>query len=108
MLKISIVDRGAQRRLVLEGALVRPSVMDLRIAWIKACAGKHGRQIILVLKNVTQISAEGEMALWDLMKRGARFSSGAVPTKQALQQLVRKNRSGELGHISQSIAKEEL
>ena len=95
MLKISIVDCGAERRLVLEGALIPPSVMDLRTAWLKACAGRQGRRIVLVFRNVTCISAEGEAALWELMNRGVRFSSGAVPTKHALQDLLRKNTSRE-------------
>ena len=108
MLKISIVDSGAERRLVLEGALVPPSVMDLRTAWLRACAGKQGRRIVLVFRNVTYISAEGEAALWELMNRGVRFSSGGVPTKHALQQLVWKNRPKEPVRISQSITKDEL
>jgi hypothetical protein len=106
MLKISIVDSGAERRLVLEGALIPPSVMDLRTAWLKACARKQGRRIVLVFKNVTHISPEGEAALWDLMNRGVRFSSGGVLTKHVLQQLIRKNSPKESARISPLIAKE--
>ena len=51
MLKVSIVDSGTERRLVLEGALIPASLMDLRIAWLRACAGKQGRRIVLVFKN---------------------------------------------------------
>jgi hypothetical protein len=108
MLKISIVDSGAERRLVLEGALIPPTLMDLRTAWLRACAGRQGRRIVLVFKNVTQISAEGEAALWELMNRGVRFSSGAVPTRHGLQQLARKNRPMESARISPSIARDEL
>jgi hypothetical protein len=107
MLKISIVDSGAERRLVLEGELVPPSVLDLRTAWLRACVGKQGRRIVLVFKNVTYISAAGEAALWELMNRGVRFSSGGVPTKHGLQQLIRKNRPKESARISPSIVKEE-
>lgn len=89
MLKISIVDSGAQRRLVLEGAVIPPTLMDLRTAWLRACAGRQGRRIVLVFRNVTYVSAEGEAALWDLMNRGVRFSSGGVPSKHALEQLIR-------------------
>jgi len=106
MLTISIIDRGAERRLVLEGALIPPSLMDLRTAWLRASAGKQGRRIVLVFRNVTQISTEGEAALWDLMNRGVRFSSGGVLTKHGLQQLVRKNRPKESARISPSIATE--
>lgn len=89
MLKISIVDSGAQRRLILEGALTPASVMDLRTAWLRACVGKQGRRIVLVFRNVTYISAEGEAALWDLLNRGVRFPSGGALTKHAFQQLMR-------------------
>jgi hypothetical protein len=90
MLKISIVDSGAERRLVLEGALIPPSVIDLRTAWLRACAGRQGRRIVLAFRNVTHISAEGEAALWELMNRGVRLSSRGIMTKHALQQLIRK------------------
>jgi hypothetical protein len=95
MLKISIVDSGAERRLVLEGALAPPSLMALRSAWLKASAGRQGRRIVLVFRNVTDISAEGEAALWELMNRGVRISSGELPTRSILQQLIRKNRPRE-------------
>jgi hypothetical protein len=107
MLKISIVDSGAERHLVLEGALIPPSVMDLRTAWLRACARKQGRRIVLVFKNVTQISSEGERALWELMNRGVRFSSEGVLTKHTLQQLIRKNTPRESACISPPVAKEE-
>ena len=95
MLKISIVDSRAQRRLVLEGALIPPSLIDLRTAWLRASTGRQGRKIVLVFRNVTSISTEGEAALWDLMNRGVRFSSGGVLTKQVLQKLVKKGRPKE-------------
>jgi hypothetical protein len=108
MLKISIVDSGAERRLVLEGALIPASLMDLRTAWLRASVGRQGRRIVLVFRNVTQISAEGEAALWELMNRGVRFSSGELPTRHVLQQLVSKNAPKESARISPSIAKQEL
>ena len=107
MLKISIVDSGAQRRLVLEGALVPPSLLDLRTAWLRASAGKQGRRIVLEFRNVTHISAEGEAALWDLMNRGVRISSGGVLTKQVLQKLVKKSRTGERACIAHFDARAE-
>jgi hypothetical protein len=108
MLKISIVDSGAERRLVLEGALIPPTLMDLRTAWLRASTGKQGRRIVLIFKNVSQISAEGEAALWELMNRGVRFSSGTVPTTHGLQQLVRKNTPRKSARISPLVTKQEL
>lgn len=107
MLKISIVDSGAERRLVLEGALTPPTLMELRTAWLRACAGKQGRRIVLVFKNVTQVSAEGEAALWELMNRGVRISSGEAPTRHVLQQLIKRDRRKESANILPSNAKDE-
>ena len=69
MLKISIVDSGAERRLVLEGALIPPSLMDLRTAWLRACAGRQGRKIVLVFGNVTEISARPAAAATSRTRR---------------------------------------
>jgi hypothetical protein len=100
MLKISIVDRGAERRLVLEGSLIPPSVIDLRTAWLRACAGKQGRKIVLVFRNVTHISAEAEAALWELMNRGVRLSSGGAPPMHVLQRLKRKGKRANHAGLS--------
>lgn len=108
MLKISIVDCGAERRLVLEGALIPSTLMDLRTAWLRACAGRQGRRIVLVFRNVTQISAEGEAALWELMNRGVRVSSGAVPKRHSLQRLVKRNTPRESSCIPPSVTKQQL
>ena len=92
MLKISIVDRRDQRHIVLEGALTSPSLMQLRTAWLRACAGRQRRRIVLEFRNVTEISPEGEAALWDLINRGARFTSGNLVNKQVLLQHLMCNK----------------
>ncbi len=94
MLKISLIDSRTQRRLVLEGALIPPWIAELKIAWEKACAGAQGRHLVLDLKNVTLISANGEEALSELMNQGARFSSGGVFTKHILRELTRRKAGG--------------
>lgn len=91
MLKISVIDSRAQRRVVIEGALVEPWMAELRSSWQSAKADLGGRKLVLDLKNVTRISEEGESALSELVKEGASFSSRGVLTKYLLQQLVRSN-----------------
>ena len=86
MLKTSIVDRRDQRHIVLEGALTSSSVMQLRTAWLRACAGRQRRRIVLEFRNVTEISPEGEAALWGLINRGATFTSGNLVNKRVLFQ----------------------
>jgi hypothetical protein len=90
MLKISVVDKSMQRHLVLEGALIPPWVAELRSAWVKASVRRQGRRIVIDFRDVTYISPEGETALWDLMNRGVRFSSGGIHTNRILQQFRRR------------------
>jgi len=92
MLRISVVDSPTQRRLVLDGALIPPWVAELRTAWMMACVRRQGRKIVLDFTNLTYISPEGELALWELMNRGVRFISGGVLTRHILQQLKRRQK----------------
>lgn len=90
MFKISIVETQGQRRLVLEGKLVRPWTTEVESAWRKAGEQLQGRELIIDLKNVTVISGDGENTLFALMRDGAKFSSRDVLTKHVLKQLARR------------------
>jgi hypothetical protein len=92
MFKISIVDTQGQRRLVLEGTLVRPWTADVETAWKMAGQQLQGRKLIIDLSNVTLISPDGEDVLFNLMRNGARFSCADVLTKHVLRQLARRCR----------------
>jgi hypothetical protein len=90
VLKISIIDTQTQRKLVLEGKLIQPWVDELRGAWKSAEKELDGRRLMIDLNNATVISSEGEDALFDLMKEGARFTCGGVLTRHVLRQLARR------------------
>jgi anti-anti-sigma regulatory factor len=92
MFKISIVEQRSQRRLVLEGRLVRPWTTELENAWTRAGEQLQGRKLVIDLKNVTFISADGESTLFKLMRDGAKFSCKGVLTKHVLKQLARRCR----------------
>ena len=92
MLKISVIDSRAQRRVVIEGTLIKPWMAALRTSWQTAKADLQGRKLVLDLKNVTRIGEEGESALAELVKEGASISSSGVLTKYLLQQLARRNK----------------
>jgi hypothetical protein len=92
MLKISVIDSRAQRRVVIEGALVEPWMSELRSSWQAAKVDLQGRKLVLDLKNVTRISEEAEGALSELVKEGASICTSGVLTKYLLQQLARKNK----------------
>jgi anti-anti-sigma regulatory factor len=90
MFKISIVDTRAQRKLVVEGTLIEPWVAELATTCRNASRDLGGRKLVIDLTNVTVISGEGEEAIFDLMKNGAKFACASVHTKHVLKQLARK------------------
>jgi hypothetical protein len=46
--------------------------------------------LVVDLSNVTVISHEGEDAIFDLMKKGAKFSCSGLLMKHVLKELARK------------------
>jgi len=92
MFRISIVDGRAQRRLVLEGKLIAPWTTEVERAWRSAAEQLQGRKLVIDLRNVTLISADGENTLYELMKEGAKFACADVLTKHMLRRLARRNR----------------
>ena len=92
MLRISIVERTNQRRLVLEGKLVAPWARELKPAYKEASAELNGRELVIDVKGLTAISEDGENVLFELTKEGASFRRPGVFTKHILKRLVRKVR----------------
>jgi hypothetical protein len=89
MFKISIVDTPAQRKLVVEGKLSQPW---LRTSWTKASRDLDGRKVVIDVSSLTVISREGEDAIFDLMKQGAKFSCAGILTRHVLKGLARRCR----------------
>ncbi|HXB99874.1 MAG TPA: hypothetical protein VNU74_05705 [Terriglobales bacterium] len=92
MFKISIVDTPSQRRLVVEGRLSEPWVDELRSTWRSASRDLKERKLLIDLSSLTVISREGEDAIFDLMKQGAKFSCAGILTRHVLKGLARKCR----------------
>jgi len=92
MFKISIVDTPYQRRLVVEGRLSKPWVDELRTTWSGASRALGARKLVIDLSNLTVISREGEDAIFDLMKQGAKFSCAGILTRHVLKGLARRCR----------------
>lgn len=92
MFKISIIETHGQRRLVVEGKLVRPWTAEVESAWRTAGQHLQGRKLIIDLTNVTLISPDGENILFSLMRDGAKFSCADVFTKHVLRKLARRCR----------------
>jgi anti-anti-sigma regulatory factor len=90
MFKISIADTPSRRTLVVEGTLIGPWVAELGTTWSNASQELGGRKLVVDLRNLTVISRAGEDAIFDLMKKGAKFSCGGVLIRHVLKQLARK------------------
>jgi len=91
MFRISIDDTPSRRTLVVEGTLVGPWVAELGRTWRNASQELDRRKLVIDLRNLTAISREGEDAIFDLMKKGVKFTRGGVLTRHVLKQLARKN-----------------
>ena len=90
MFKISIIDTVAQRKLVVEGKLSEPWVGELRTTCRNVSRDLDGRKLVIDVSRLTVISREGEDAILDLMKQGAKFSCGGVLTRFVLKRLARR------------------
>lgn len=92
MFRISIFDTPSQRKLVVEGRLSEPWVAELRTAWKNASCDLDGRKLLIDLSSLTVISREGEDAIFDLMKQGAKFSCAGILNRHVLKGIARKCR----------------
>lgn len=92
MLKISIIENNHKRQVVLEGKLVAPWTNELKRVGQKALADGDHRELIIDLRSVTNLSAEGEDVLLILMGQGARFRVSGVFMRQVLKHLSRRLR----------------
>jgi hypothetical protein len=90
MFRISTVDTRSKRTLIVEGTLVGPWVNELRTTCINAARTLGERDLVLDLGNLTVISGDGEDAIFELMKGGAKFSRTGVLTRHMLKQFARK------------------
>jgi hypothetical protein len=90
MFKISTIETSEERRLVVEGTLIKPWVAELRRTWNEAGDSLDGRRMVIDLTNATIIDPEGEAAILELMQEGAKFCCSGVLTKHVLKQLAQK------------------
>ena len=91
MLKITVVEGTRRRRLIVEGKLIAPWAAEVTTAYQTAKADLQNRELIVDLRSLTAISAEGEDVLLQLMREKVKFLSG-VYVKEVLRQLGRKRR----------------
>jgi len=89
MLRIFTTEARNERQLVLEGKLIPPWTTEVRSACEKARENLEGRELVVILKNLTVISQQGENLLAELMNEGVKFRGCGVFAKQLLRQIAR-------------------
>jgi hypothetical protein len=92
MLKITTVDGGSQKTLVLEGQLTGPWVDEFKKSWDAIRGEFDPGQVVIDLQGVTVISAAGEEALVEVMRQGTNFVSGGVYTGHVVRDLASRHR----------------
>jgi hypothetical protein len=91
MLRISVIESPRRCRLVVEGKLIAPWTAELATACEKARADLHGRELVVDLRSLTAIGAEGENVLLQLMSEKVKFRCG-VFMKEVLRRLASTSR----------------
>jgi hypothetical protein len=66
-----------------------PWISEFHTAWKNASRDLDGRTLRIDLRSLTVVSREGEEAIFDLMKQGAKFSCGGICTKYMVKRLAR-------------------
>ena len=73
----------------VEGRLSEPWVGELPTTWRDARRDLDGRRLVIDLSSLTVISREGEDAIFDLMKQGAKFCCAGILNRHVLKRLAR-------------------
>jgi anti-anti-sigma regulatory factor len=89
MLKITVVEEQHRRRVLVEGKLIAPWAAELTSAYQTARTDLQDRELIVDLRSLTAVSAEGEAVLLQLMREKAKLLCG-VYMKEVVRQLARK------------------
>lgn len=88
MLRISFVDGPRECRMVVEGTLVPPWTEELASEFDRARADLQGRELIVDLKGLTTVSAEGRNVLLQLIRTKTKLQCG-IYMRELLRQIVR-------------------
>jgi anti-anti-sigma regulatory factor len=90
MLRISTIEGGTKRQLVLEGKLITPWTDELKTIGQKAAVDGGHCELVVDLRSVTVISPDGEGVLLALMNQGARFRVSGIFMRQIVKQITRR------------------
>jgi anti-anti-sigma regulatory factor len=101
MLKITLVESAGAVRLGLEGSLSGPWAGELRRCWKDAVSAASSRKTVVDLREVDFVDGEGECALAEMHRAGARL----VAATPVIQALIRKiSRAARCGTVEEQPA----
>jgi hypothetical protein len=92
LLKITTIQSGSERKLVLEGQLIEPWVTEFKKAWHEAGQSLKGQELVVDLCEVTVISSQAENVLLEIRRAGTQFVCGGILNKHLVQKIDRKCR----------------
>src|SRR6516162_1101048 len=92
MLKITVVDGGAEQTLMLEGKLVAPWVSELESAWNQARQAGRGCKVVVDLSRTTAIDPSGKATLMAMIGEGARLTAQGVYSEYVVEQVMKNVR----------------
>lgn len=89
MLKITVHATGEELRFTLEGKLAGPWVPELRECWRQAASERPQRGAVVDLREVDFVDSEGQAALADLRRAGARFLASTPVIQAVVREICR-------------------
>ncbi len=94
MVKITIIDGGGEKRIVVEGKLAASGVRELESVWKQAQRECEGRRIVVDLSGTTVIDSSGKGMLVAMAGEGARLVANGLFTKYLIENLAHERRDG--------------
>jgi hypothetical protein len=96
MLRITIADTPTEQKWTVEGRLVHPWISELRSTWTKTRTARRERKCVVDLTGVTFIDQDGEKALTELSKQGAKLIATGCYTQYVVQNIEMKKPNRQL------------
>ena len=88
MLRITTDGSAAVLRLVLEGRLAGPWVVEADAAWTRACATRAGRTLEVDLREVLAIDPAGRDLVARMAHDGARFLACGCAMREVVREIA--------------------
>jgi anti-anti-sigma regulatory factor len=87
MLKTTRIDTKTEQKLILEGRLTEPWIVDLRSQWEESRHTHPERKFVVDLRGVLRIDSAGEGALALMKTEGADFLASGIRMKHLIEDL---------------------